>query len=231
MRKEDDGLDQSALKDDAGLQQWKSKFNAVAPRLNYTAAEQAGAKVPVRRDQNKRNRDAEGEAGEGVQARQVKRQLCEDCQETTTSYGLPEEGRRRWCEPCSRLHAGAISLIRRNLKPAGANKRKAAASKASHPKRGQGQERGAFDFRLHQQEKMIKLQHEKQVQPQACAHPSCSLTPHPRTQASTHTRTQRAKGPPCTRPRARPGACTRPRTRPHTAHAPGGPSPCCESDS
>ena len=143
MRKEDDGLDQSALTDDAELQQWKSKFNAVAPRLNYTAAEQAGAKVPVRRDQNKRNREAEGEAGEGVQGRQVKRQLCEDCQETTTSYGLLEEGRRRWCEPCSRLHAGAISLIRRNVKPAGANKRKAAASKASHAKRGQGQERGA----------------------------------------------------------------------------------------
>ena len=35
------------------------------------------------------------------------RKKCEDCQLKQPSFGLPAEGRTRWCSGCAKAHAGA----------------------------------------------------------------------------------------------------------------------------
>jgi hypothetical protein len=38
------------------------------------------------------------------------RSKCEDCQLKKPSFGLPVEGRRRWCSGCAKRHAGAVNV-------------------------------------------------------------------------------------------------------------------------
>ena len=33
--------------------------------------------------------------------------ICESCHKTRASYGLPTDGKRRWCAPCGRKQEGA----------------------------------------------------------------------------------------------------------------------------
>eukprot|EP01051_Picozoa_sp_SAG22_P011172 SAG22_NODE_1055_length_5789_cov_3.943234_2_plen_72_part_00 len=38
---------------------------------------------------------------------------CEDCGDKQPSYGLPAEGKRRWCGGCGKQKEGAVSLKKR----------------------------------------------------------------------------------------------------------------------
>ena len=40
----------------------------------------------------------------------ARRQRCEDCQLKRPSFGLPAEGRTRWCPGCAKAHAGAVNV-------------------------------------------------------------------------------------------------------------------------
>jgi hypothetical protein len=44
-----------------------------------------------------------------VGAEDLKHKKCEDCQLKRSSYGLPSEGKKRWCWGCAKAHAGAVS--------------------------------------------------------------------------------------------------------------------------
>ena len=43
-------------------------------------------------------------------AKQRVRRLCEDCALTQPRFGLPAEGRERWCSGCAKAHAGAQNM-------------------------------------------------------------------------------------------------------------------------
>eukprot|EP01051_Picozoa_sp_SAG22_P016417 SAG22_NODE_2315_length_2729_cov_75.033080_3_plen_44_part_00 len=36
--------------------------------------------------------------------------MCEDCGLKMPTYGLPAEGKKRWCVGCSKQKGGAVSL-------------------------------------------------------------------------------------------------------------------------
>jgi hypothetical protein len=38
---------------------------------------------------------------------------CEDCSLKLPSFGLPAEGKKRWCAGCAKAHAGAVSVNRK----------------------------------------------------------------------------------------------------------------------
>ena len=46
---------------------------------------------------------------------------CEDCQDKSSSFGLPDEQTRRWCKNCARSHPGSLSsrMVPRALAKAG----------------------------------------------------------------------------------------------------------------
>ena len=39
-----------------------------------------------------------------------KRRLCEGCQLKMPSFGLPAEGKERWCSGCAKTHEGAVNV-------------------------------------------------------------------------------------------------------------------------
>ena len=41
------------------------------------------------------------------------RRMCEDCALTQPRFGLPAEGRERWCSRCAKAHAGARDIASR----------------------------------------------------------------------------------------------------------------------
>jgi hypothetical protein len=42
----------------------------------------------------------------GVSVARMKRRMCEDCDKKQSSFGLPSEGKARWCGGCAKGHAG-----------------------------------------------------------------------------------------------------------------------------
>jgi hypothetical protein len=43
------------------------------------------------------------------------REICEDCEVKTPSFGLASDRKRRWCHPCAQHHRGAVLLKTRTL--------------------------------------------------------------------------------------------------------------------
>ena len=41
--------------------------------------------------------------------------MCEGCGLKQAAYGLPADGRRRWCAGCAAAHGGAVSLKQRKM--------------------------------------------------------------------------------------------------------------------
>ena len=54
-----------------------------------------------------------------------KKTKCEGCQLKLPNFGLPAEGKKRWCAGCAKGHAGAVGVA----------KRKAADKKAAPKKK------------------------------------------------------------------------------------------------
>ena len=48
----------------------------------------------------------------------VSRKKCEDCQLKQPSFGLPAEGKKRWCSGCAKGHAGAVDVETRSARAA-----------------------------------------------------------------------------------------------------------------
>jgi hypothetical protein len=48
-----------------------------------------------------------GEEAAGPPSRRTNN--CEDCEKKAASFGLPDEGKKRWCSSCAKAHAGAVS--------------------------------------------------------------------------------------------------------------------------
>ena len=44
----------------------------------------------------------------GLWKSQLVSRSCEDCELKVPSFGLPAEGKRRWCSGCAKGHAGAV---------------------------------------------------------------------------------------------------------------------------
>ena len=40
----------------------------------------------------------------------ISKRKCEGCQLKQANFGLPAEGKRRWCGGCAKGHAGAVSI-------------------------------------------------------------------------------------------------------------------------
>jgi hypothetical protein len=40
----------------------------------------------------------------------VKNKKCEDCELKLPTFGLPAEGKKRWCSGCAKAHAGAVDV-------------------------------------------------------------------------------------------------------------------------
>ena len=41
----------------------------------------------------------------------VQSKMCDDCQLKQPSFGLPAEGKARWCSGCAKGHAGAEDVL------------------------------------------------------------------------------------------------------------------------
>ena len=41
----------------------------------------------------------------------VKNKKCEGCQLKVPSFGLPAEGKARWCSGCAKAHVGAADIM------------------------------------------------------------------------------------------------------------------------
>ena len=67
---------------------------------------------------------------------------CEDCALKRPNFGLPAEGKRRWCAGCARGHTGAIN-VRTKRTPALKRPRASAAAAPSPSRRPVKRERGA----------------------------------------------------------------------------------------
>ena len=56
------------------------------------------------------------EAGVGPTKRKGRHKMCEDCSMKQPSFGLPAEGKVRWCGGCAKAHAGVVNVNARNKK-------------------------------------------------------------------------------------------------------------------
>eukprot|EP01051_Picozoa_sp_SAG22_P008208 SAG22_NODE_612_length_8579_cov_3.684906_6_plen_47_part_00 len=45
--------------------------------------------------------------------------MCEGCDAKQPSYGLPAEGKKRWCAKCAKHHPGAVDVKNNKRKPTG----------------------------------------------------------------------------------------------------------------
>ena len=57
-----------------------------------------------------------------------KRKKCEGCGLKVPHFGLPAEGRARWCSGCAKGHAGAVDDVQRRTQAGGSPQKKRKAT-------------------------------------------------------------------------------------------------------
>jgi hypothetical protein len=49
----------------------------------------------------------------------VKQKKCEDCKVKQPKFGLPAEGKSRWCSGCAKRHEGAVNIANKKCEGCG----------------------------------------------------------------------------------------------------------------
>jgi hypothetical protein len=99
VRKERKELAEAAKQQEEGADKSESKDSKGAGQEPRRSKRGAGTKPAAAR------KDAAKACADPAAANKK----CEDCQLKVPSFGLPAEGKKRWCSGCAKAHAGAVA--------------------------------------------------------------------------------------------------------------------------
>ena len=126
-KQQEEGADKSESKDEEGADKSESKDSKGAGQEPRRSKRGAGTKPAAAR------KDAAKACADPAAANKK----CEDCQLKVPSFGLPAEGKKRWCSGCAKAHAEAVDICNKNraegtTPPPGSSKA-AKATRAAKP--------------------------------------------------------------------------------------------------